>query len=71
MISYFEVNKIKLAYNAEHDVDPGMAPVTWRERLLLEMIEDLQEQINVLNEPESPAEIIQKNVDAKRFIKGE
>jgi hypothetical protein len=37
--------KIKGMYNGDHDIDPGLAPVTWREMALLDMIEQLAREI--------------------------
>jgi len=35
-------------YNAEHDVDPGLAPVRYNEIQLLEMIKILRKEIKLL-----------------------
>lgn len=42
-----EVERILLKYDPEHDTDPGLAPVTWREEriatFVLKLFEDIEE----------------------------
>lgn len=60
--------KIRNAYNGDHDTDPDTAPVTWREMLLLEMIELLAQRIEDLeNDEGSIAETIRRNADARIY----
>ena len=73
MIRQSDVEKIRNRYDGEHDLDPSpnAPPVTWREMVLLEMIEDLQQQIDGLRaqieEPESIAETVRRNADAAHY----
>jgi hypothetical protein len=71
---FHSAEKIRNAYDPEHDVDPSKdaPPVTWREMLLLDMIEDLQSQINAMRSVDesdgaSISETIRSNADAAAY----
>lgn len=58
------LNKIRLQYNAEHDLGPD-APIRWDTMLLTEVLQDL---IDILgNEPEEKTEIPAPDFSGEQF----